>query len=70
MKKNYSSPEIKLVKVNTENVMAVLSNVETGSPDRPVSGGPDGTITPWRPGDGQPETAKDNNSSNLWDNED
>lgn len=69
MKKNYSSPEIKLVKVNTENVMAGLSNVETGSPDGPVSGGPDGPITPW-PGGDQPETAKDNNSSNLWDNED
>ena len=68
MKKDYTSPKIKLIKVNTENVMAGMS-VETGKWDGSDGnhgiGGSTGTY------DGsQPETAKDNGGNNLWDNED
>lgn len=68
MKKNYTSPKIKLIKVNTENVMAVGSVSVTdynGNNNNQGIGGSTGTY------DGtQPETAKDNGGNNLWDNED
>lgn len=37
MKKNYSSPEIKLVKVNTENVMADCLTSRRGVPTVPLA---------------------------------
>ena len=69
MKKDYTSPKIKLIKVNTENVMTGISSTETGKYDGTKGdygiGGSTGTY------DGsQPETAKDNGGNNLWDNED
>lgn len=69
MKKNYTSPKIKLIKVNTENVMAGFSNVTTTTPDgKPTEGPNPSTGGAW---DGtQPETAKDNGDNDLWDNED
>ena len=71
MKKNYTSPKIKLIKVNTENVMAGMSagmSVETGKWDGSNGNhGIDGSTGTY---DGsQPETAKDNGGNNLWDNE-
>ena len=68
MKKNYTSPKIKLIKVNTENVMTGISSTETGNYDGTKGDhGIGGSIGPW---DGtQPESAKDNGGNDLWDNE-
>ncbi|WP_308589767.1 hypothetical protein [Prevotella sp.] len=67
MKKNYTSPKIKLIKVNTENVMAGLSNTNTTTPDGKPTDGPNTNIGTW---DGSDiETAKDNGGNDLWDNE-
>lgn len=69
MKKNYTSPKIKLIKVNTENAMLTISNVNTTTPDGKPTGGPNpSTGGPWD-GTSQPETAKDNGGNDLWDNE-
>lgn len=70
MKKNYASPKIKLIKVNTENVMQTISGVTTTTPDgKPTEGPNPSTGGAWN-GNNQPETAKDNNGFDLWGNED
>lgn len=67
MKKNYTSPKIKLIKVNTENVMETISGVNTTTPDgKPTGGGPDFGGS-WNGSDF--ENAKDNGGNDLWDNE-
>ena len=68
MKKNYTSPKIKLIKVNTENVMAVGSvNVTDYNGNKNNQGIGESTST-W---DGSEfESAKDNGGNDLWDNED
>lgn len=72
MKKKYISPEIKLMKLPTEYVMAALSKVDVGK----YSGGENdtgisGDIDYWQPDDenSQPQTAKRNNSFGFWDDE-
>lgn len=72
MKKKYISPEIKLMKLPTEYVMAALSKVHTdkyngGENDTGISG----DIDYWQPNDenSQPQTAKRNNSFGFWDDE-
>lgn len=70
MKKNYTSPKIKLIKVNTENVMTGISSTETGKWDGSDGNhGIGGSTGPWD-GTSQPETAKDNGGNDLWGNED
>lgn len=68
MKKNYTSPKIKLIKVNTENVMTDVSSVDTGKWDgSDGKHGIDGSTSPW---DGnQPETAKGNDTFIFWEDE-
>lgn len=70
MKKKYISPEIKLMKLPTENVMAALSKVEQntfdGNKDDGLNIGSD--IGTWD-GNSQPESAKGNNSFGFWDDE-
>ena len=72
MKKNYISPEITLIKLHTENVMAGLSNTKIGTYEGKVIQNSDINISEdisiWKGED--IETAKDNGSNNLWDNED
>ena len=70
MKKNYISPEINLIKVNTENIMGSLSNTGVGD----YKGDKDdlgigGDIGTWD-GTSQPECAKGNEDFFLWDDED
>lgn len=72
MKKKYISPEIKLMKLPTEYVMAALSKVHVGK----YSGGESDTgidekIDYWQPDDdnSQFECAKRNNSFGFWDDE-
>ena len=79
MKKKYISPEITLMKVHAENVMAVGSIGVRSYKDLSAKkdevtiktdygfGGKD--ISIWN-GTSQPETAKDNNGFNLWGDED
>ena len=67
MKKNYTSPKIKLIKVNTENVMETISDVNTTTPDGTQTDGP-GFGGSWDGSDF--ENAKDNGGNDLWDNED
>ena len=67
MKKNYTSPKIKLIKVNTENAMLTISNVTTTTPGGETTDGP-GAGGTW--GGSQPESAKDNGGNDLWSNED
>lgn len=72
MKKKYISPEIKLMKLPTEYVMAALSKVEgTNYNGDKVVTGIDENIDYWQPDDenSQPQTAKRNNSFGLWDDE-
>ena len=69
MKKKYISPEIKLMKLPTEYVMAALSKVEQntfdGNKDNGLGIDPD--IGTW---DGsQTESAKEHNSFGFWDDE-
>lgn len=72
MKKKYISPEIKLMKLPTEYVMAALSNtnVSNYNGDKVVTG-IDEKIDYWQPDDenSQPQTAKRNNSFGFWDDE-
>lgn len=69
MKKKYISPEIKLMKLPTEYVMADLSNANVsnykGETDNQGVGSDIGT---WD-GNSQPECAKKYNSFGLWDDE-
>lgn len=72
MKKKYISPEIKLMKLPTEYVMAALSKVEgTNYNGDKVVTGIDEKIDYWQPDDenSQPQTAKRNNSFGFWDDE-
>lgn len=72
MKKKYISPEIKLMKLPTEYVMAALSKVEgTNYNGDKVVTGIDENIDYWLPDDenSQPQTAKRNNSFGFWDDE-
>lgn len=69
MKKKYISPEIKLMKLPTEYVMAALSKVHTdkysgGESDTGIGG----DIDYWQPDD-EFECAKRNNSFGFWDDE-
>lgn len=68
MKKNYTSPKIKLIKVNTENVMQTISGVNTTTPDgKPTDGPNSSTGGVW---DGsQPESAKGNDGFIFWEDE-
>lgn len=69
MKKKYISPEIKLMKLPTENVMAALSNTNVSNYKGEKNNqdiGPD--IGTWD-GNSQPECAKKYNSFGLWDDE-
>ena len=69
MKKKYISPEIKLIKVNTENAMLTISNVTTTTPDGKSTDGPNpSTGGAWDGSDF--ESAKDNGGNDLWGNED
>lgn len=67
MKKNYTSPKIKLIKVNTENVMQTISDVSSTTPDGKPTDGPD-IGGAWDGSDF--ESAKDNGGNDLWGNED
>lgn len=72
MKKNYISPEITLIKLHTENVMAGLSNTKVDTYKGNVIQDSEfkikNDIKIW---DGSDiETAKDNGGNDLWDNED
>ena len=72
MKKKYISPEIKLMKLPTEYVMAALSKVEgTNYNGDKVVTGIDEKIDYWQPDDenSQPQTAKRNNCFGFWDDE-
>ena len=66
MKKKYISPEIKLIKLHTENVMQNISSVSSNTPDGKPTDGPgyggssDGS---------QPETAKGNDVFIFWEDE-
>lgn len=66
MKKKYTSPKIKLIKVNTENVMQTISDVTTTTPDGKPTDGPSAGGS-WDGSDF--ETAKDNGGNDLWGNE-
>ena len=69
MKKNYISPEINLIKVNTENIMGSLSTAGVG--DYNGNKGNQGIgegIGTWD-GTSQPECAKGNEDFFLWDDE-
>lgn len=69
MKKNYTSPKIKLIKVNTENVMTDVSSVETGKWDGSNGNhGIDGSTGTWD-GNSQPTTAKGNDVFIFWEDE-
>lgn len=72
MKKNYISPEITLIKLHTENVMAGMSDVRVTNYEDKVIKNDDINISTeigiWD-GNSQPETAKDNGGNDLWDNE-
>lgn len=74
MKKNYISPEITLIKLHTETVMAAtsLSNVSVKDYKGEVIQNSDINIsTDIKSWDGSDiETAKDNGGNDLWDNED
>ena len=69
MKKKYISPEIKLMKLPTEYVMAALSNTNVsnykGETDNQGVGSDIGT---WD-GNSQPESAKKYNGFDFWDDE-
>lgn len=80
MKKIYISPETRLFKVHTENVMnntsigvKTYNNNLTAKKDEVTLknnyGFSDKGISIWN-GTSQPETAKDNNGFNLWGDED
>lgn len=69
MKKNYTSPEINLIKVNTENIMGGLSTTNVGSYDGKTGNqGISGDIGTYDGGD--IECAKGNEDFFLWDDED
>lgn len=74
MKRNYISPEITLIKLHTETVMAAtsLSSVSVKDYKGEVIQNSDINISKdieiWD-GSSQPETAKDNGGNDLWDNE-
>lgn len=71
MKKNYISPEITLIKLHTETVMAGMSDVRVTNyegktfQDNEINISKD--IEIWNGSD--IETAKDNGGNDLWDNE-
>ena len=73
MKKKYISPEITMIKLHTENVMAGMSDVRVTNyegktfQDNEINISKD--IEIWD-GNSQPETAKDNGGNDLWGNED
>ena len=72
MKKKYISPEITMIKLHTENVMAGMSDVRvTNYEGKPVQfdGNDISTKIGTWDGNSQPETAKDNGGNDLWDNE-
>lgn len=79
MKKIYISPETRLFKVHTENVMnntsiGVKTYKDLSAKKDEVTlknnyGFSDKGISIWN-GTSQPETAKDNNGFNLWGDED
>lgn len=73
MKKNYISPEITLIKLHTETVMAAtsLSSVSVKDYKGEVIQNSDINIsTDIKSWDGSDiETAKDNGGNDLWDNE-
>ena len=71
MKKKYISPEITMIKLHTENVMAGMSDVRVTNyegktfQDNEINISKD--IEIWNGSD--IETAKDNGGNDLWDNE-
>lgn len=72
MKRNYISPEITLIKLHTENVMAGMSDVRVTNYKGEVIQNSDINIsTEIKSWDGSEiETAKGNGGNDLWDNED
>ena len=72
MKKKYISPEITMIKLHTETVMAGMSDVRVTNYEGKVIQNSDINIKEgigiWD-GNSQPETAKDNGGNDLWDNE-